>query len=105
MTPAERNDPSLLNASRRQRIAAGSGSDIQAVNALVKQFEEMRKMMKQVMRGGKLPDLSAMGGDGGGMGMPGGFGPGAGGGAGMPGLGAGAPGKYSGGGKRKKKRR
>ena len=88
MTPAERNDPALLNASRRKRIADGSGVDVQQVNALVKQFDEMRKMMKQVMRGGGMPDLGALGAEPG-MGA-GGLGMGGSGGTGMAGLGAGA---------------
>lgn len=46
MTPAERADPSLLNGNRKKRIADGSGTSIQEVNRLVKQFEDMRKMMK-----------------------------------------------------------
>jgi len=46
MTPAERQSPSLLNGSRRKRIAQGSGTDITEVNRLIKQFEETRKMMK-----------------------------------------------------------
>jgi signal recognition particle subunit SRP54 len=46
MTPAERQGPSLLNGSRRKRIAQGSGTDIAEVNRLIKQFEETRKMMK-----------------------------------------------------------
>lgn len=46
MTPAERSDPTLLNQNRRKRIAAGSGTDINDVNKLIKQFDEMRKMMK-----------------------------------------------------------
>jgi signal recognition particle subunit SRP54 len=52
MTPAEREDPGLLNGSRRKRIAAGSGTDIQEVNQLIKQFSEIQKMMK-MMAGGK----------------------------------------------------
>lgn len=52
MTPAERNDPSLINGSRRRRIANGSGTTIQDVNKLIKQFDEMRKMMKQIAKGG-----------------------------------------------------
>jgi signal recognition particle subunit SRP54 len=48
MTPAERRDPRILNGSRRRRIAKGSGTTTQQVNALVKQFSEMRKMMKQL---------------------------------------------------------
>lgn len=46
MTPAERADPTLLNQNRRKRIAAGSGTNINEVNKLIKQFDEMRKMMK-----------------------------------------------------------
>ncbi|MDR1357387.1 MAG: signal recognition particle protein [Tannerellaceae bacterium] len=48
MTPAERSNPALLNSSRRQRIAMGSGTGIQDVNKLIKQFEEIRKMMRTV---------------------------------------------------------
>jgi len=51
MTEEERENPELLNGSRRKRIAAGSGTTIQEVNRLVKQFYEMRKMIKQVSRG------------------------------------------------------
>ena len=46
MTPAERHNPEILNTSRRQRIAKGSGTSIQAVNKFIKQFEETRKMMR-----------------------------------------------------------
>lgn len=46
MTPAERRTPDILNGSRRKRVAIGSGTDIQQVNQLLKQFEEMRKMMR-----------------------------------------------------------
>ncbi|MFN8493284.1 MAG: signal recognition particle protein [Caldilineaceae bacterium] len=55
MTRKERQLPDLLNASRRRRIAAGSGTTVQDVNALIKQFREMQKMMKQlgIMGGGK----------------------------------------------------
>ena len=48
MTEAERNNPKLMNPSRKKRIARGSGSDIAEVNRLVKQFEQMQKMMKQM---------------------------------------------------------
>ncbi|MDV2885302.1 MULTISPECIES: signal recognition particle protein [Alkalihalophilus] len=48
MTKAEKQDPSLMNASRRRRIAKGSGTTIQDVNRLLKQFEDMKKMMKQM---------------------------------------------------------
>lgn len=55
MTPQERANPDLLNPSRKKRIAAGSGVDIAEVNRLVKQFEQTRKMMKQIpgMTGGR----------------------------------------------------
>lgn len=52
MTPEERNDPKILNGSRRKRIAIGSGTDIQEVNQLIKQFGETQKMMR-MMSGGK----------------------------------------------------
>ena len=49
MTPRERKDPSILNASRRKRIAAGSGTTVQDVNALIRQFEQAQQMMKRMM--------------------------------------------------------
>lgn len=52
MTPDERSTPALLNGSRRKRIASGSGTSVQEVNKLVKQFDETRKMMKMVTRSG-----------------------------------------------------
>jgi signal recognition particle subunit SRP54 len=52
MTPLERQNPAVLNGGRRKRIAAGSGSDIQEVNKLIKQFEDTRKMMKMMTAGG-----------------------------------------------------
>lgn len=51
MTPQERSNPDILNGSRKKRIANGSGSDIQEVNRLIKQFEDTRKMMKMVNSG------------------------------------------------------
>jgi len=53
MTPAERRDPDLLNPSRKHRIAKGAGVDISEVNRMVKQFKEMKKMMKQFGKPGK----------------------------------------------------
>lgn len=53
MTEQERRRPRLLNASRRKRIAAGSGTSVQDVNRLMKNYEQMKKMMKKMMRGGK----------------------------------------------------
>lgn len=52
MTPEERENPALLNGSRRKRLANGSGTTIQDVNRLIKQFDDMRKMMKMVSSGG-----------------------------------------------------
>ncbi len=59
MTPEERRNPSMLNGSRRRRIALGSGTNVQAVNQLVKQFAQMQKMMRQLSQG-KMPSLSQM---------------------------------------------
>src|SRR3954463_10536647 len=59
MTPEERRRPELIKGSRRLRIAKGSGTNVQAVNQLVKQFGQMRKVMKQMGRG-KMPDLQAI---------------------------------------------
>jgi signal recognition particle subunit SRP54 len=55
MTPAERVRPDLIDGSRRKRIARGSGTTVQAVNQLVKQFGQMRKLMAQLAKG-KMPD-------------------------------------------------
>lgn len=71
MTPLERTNPEVLNTSRRRRIAKGSGTDIQEVNRLIKQFDQTRKMMKMVtgsqmagmmqrMKGMKLPGMPKM---------------------------------------------
>lgn len=59
MTPAERENPSLINASRKQRIAKGSGTTLQDVNRLLKQFEDTRKVMKAVanMPKGMIPRM------------------------------------------------
>jgi signal recognition particle subunit SRP54 len=59
MTPEERRRPELIKGSRRLRIARGSGTNVQAVNQLVKQFAQMRKLMTQIGRG-KMPDLGAL---------------------------------------------
>jgi signal recognition particle subunit SRP54 len=66
MTPDEREDPALINGSRRKRIADGSGTNIQEVNRLLKQFSETRKMMKMVSQGKNLQRMM------GGMKQPGG---------------------------------
>ena len=52
MTPEERSNPVLLNGSRRKRIAMGSGTTVQDVNKLLKQFDETRKMMRMMTKGG-----------------------------------------------------
>ena len=57
MTPYERRNPSCINGSRKQRIAAGSGHSIQEVNRFIKQFEETRKMMRSVSNRGKMPQM------------------------------------------------
>ena len=54
MTPRERRNPALLNASRKKRIAAGSGATVQQVNQLLKQFEQTQAMMKQFGKMGKM---------------------------------------------------
>jgi len=59
MTPQERRHPELIKGSRRLRIARGSGTNVQAVKQLIKQFEQMRKVMRQVAQG-RMPDLGAL---------------------------------------------
>jgi signal recognition particle subunit SRP54 len=59
MTPQERRKPELINGSRRLRIARGSGTNVQQVNKLVKQFGQMRKVMRQVGNG-RTPDFGAL---------------------------------------------
>jgi len=80
MTPKERRNPDLMNAKRKKRVAAGSGTDVQTVNKLLKMHQEMARAMKQIKKMGGLKGLAAM--FGGGMGGMGGMPPG-----GMPGLG------------------
>ena len=60
MTPYERENPSIINGSRRKRIAEGSGTNIQEVNKLLKQFESTRKMMKSVATGGARNLMSSI---------------------------------------------
>ncbi|MGA9860039.1 MAG: signal recognition particle protein [Solirubrobacteraceae bacterium] len=59
MTPQERRHPELIKGSQRLRIARGSGTNVQAVKQLIKQFEQMRKVMRQVSQG-RMPDLGAL---------------------------------------------
>ena len=61
MTIAERRKPDVIDGSRRKRIARGSGTSVQDVNRLLKQFDQMRKMMKQMSKfGGKASRMSGM---------------------------------------------
>ena len=57
MTPQEREEPKIINGSRRKRIALGSGTDIQEVNRLIKQFDDMKKMMKMMKNGKGMAGL------------------------------------------------
>ncbi|MDA9993614.1 signal recognition particle protein, partial [bacterium] len=59
MTPKERAEPSIINGSRRGRIAQGSGRSVEDVNRLLKQFQEMKKMMGSMARGG-MPKVPGM---------------------------------------------
>ena len=62
MTPDERSTPAKLNTSRKKRIAKGSGRDVQEVNQLLKQFDQMSKMMKMMQGGGGKKMMQMMGG-------------------------------------------
>ncbi|MGJ8661729.1 MAG: signal recognition particle protein, partial [Bacteroidota bacterium] len=66
MTPAERANPSLMNVNRKNRLAKGSGTNIQEVNKLVKQFEDTKKMMKMMSNPknmmGMMKKMKGMGG-------------------------------------------
>ena len=59
MTPYERRHPESIKGSRRLRIAKGSGTTVQQVNQLVKQFDQMRKLMRGIQQG-KMPDLGQL---------------------------------------------
>jgi signal recognition particle subunit SRP54 len=85
MTPKERERPELLNAKRKKRVAAGSGTQVQDVNKLLKMHQEMARAMKQIKKMGGLKGLGAMFGGGGLGGMGGGGAP-----PSLPGLGGGA---------------
>lgn len=65
MTPIERRKPDIINGSRKRRIAAGSGTQVQDVNRLLKQFKQMQKMMKQFKKGGMRQLMRQFGGMGG----------------------------------------
>ena len=74
MTKKERKNPNILNASRRKRIAAGSGTTVQDVNNLIKQYDQSAKLMKQMTKGGLKMPKGFPGGKFGGLGGLGGFG-------------------------------
>jgi signal recognition particle subunit SRP54 len=92
MTEKERRNPDLLNAKRKKRVAAGSGTSVQEVNKLLKMHQEMARAMKQIKKMGGLKGLGALFGGGGGGFGGGGMGGGAGGigGSATPGLPGGA---------------
>ncbi len=93
MTQKERTRPELMNAKRKKRVAAGSGTQVQDVNKVLKMHKEMSRAMKQIKKMGGLKGLGALFGGGGlGAAMPGLGGPGGGGAGGMPGLGGGGSG-------------
>ena len=71
MTPKERENPSIIGASRKKRIAAGSGLRVEDVNRLLKSFEQMRAMMKQFSGPGAGKKMKRMRGFGGFGGFPG----------------------------------
>jgi len=81
MTMAERHEPKIINPSRKQRIAKGSGVTVTEVNQLLKNFEQMQKMMKKIAggkmpsmpQGGRMPSMPGMPGMGGMPGMPAGL--------------------------------
>ncbi|MEX0731653.1 MAG: signal recognition particle protein [Aquisalimonadaceae bacterium] len=73
MTPLERRKPDVISGSRKRRIAMGSGTQVQDVNRLLKQFKQMQKMMKQFKKGGMKKMMRQFGGMGGGGLPPGGM--------------------------------
>jgi len=92
MTPKERANPALMNAKRKRRVAAGSGTEVQDVNKLLKMHMEMAKAMKQIRKMGGLQGLASLFGKGGLDAAMGGMGATPmGGGGGLPGLGGGGP--------------
>ncbi len=64
MTPQERENPEVLNMSRKKRIAKGCGQNIHEINAFIKQFHQMRKMMHNMSTGKGMPGMPGMGGGG-----------------------------------------
>jgi signal recognition particle subunit SRP54 len=70
MTPLERRKPELIKASRKRRIAAGAGVQVQDVNRMLSQFEQMQAMMKKMKGGGLMKMMRRMGGMPGMPGLP-----------------------------------
>jgi signal recognition particle subunit SRP54 len=70
MTPAERRKPDIIKATRKRRIAAGAGVQVQEVNRLLNEFEQMQTMMKKMKGGGLMKLMRRMGGKGGMPKMP-----------------------------------
>jgi signal recognition particle subunit SRP54 len=70
MTPKERRHPDLIKATRKRRIAAGAGVQVQDVNRMLKEFEQMQGMMKKMKGGGLMKMMKQMGGMKGMGGMP-----------------------------------
>jgi len=66
MTPHERGNPEVLNMSRKKRIAKGCGRDLHEINMFIKQFDQMRKMMHNMTKGGGPGGMPARAGGGGG---------------------------------------
>jgi signal recognition particle subunit SRP54 len=73
MTPKERSKPELIKATRKRRIAAGAGVQVQDVNRMLKEFEQMQDMMKKMSGGGMMKMMKRMGAMKGLMGGGGGF--------------------------------
>ena len=65
MTPRERTNPDLLNASRKKRIAAGSGTSVEDINSLLRQFEQVKQLMKKLSGSKRFGGFGGMGGMGG----------------------------------------
>jgi signal recognition particle subunit SRP54 len=76
MTPQERSKPDLIKATRKRRIAAGAGVQVQDVNRMLKEFEQMQDMMKKMRGGGMMKMMKKLGGMKGMPGMGGGGFPG-----------------------------
>ena len=62
MTPKERENPSIIGSSRKKRIAAGCGLEVVDVNRLLKQYDGMQQMVKQMTKGGQMPGMGGLGG-------------------------------------------